>query len=141
MKTGWLLLAGSSLVLAGCMMPMTPQPSQTAGSVSGAAARATVTISAEQAERVRAYIGEEGRAQGRGRGRGRGSALPPGIEKNLRRGKPLPPGIAKRSLPPDLLTRLPDAPSGLEYIVAGGKLLLVEAATQVIRDVLVDAVT
>ncbi len=64
--------------------------------------------------------------------------LPPGIAKNLERGKPLPPGIAKRSLPNDLLVRLPPVADGYERVVIAGKILLVEIATQVIHDVLVE---
>ena len=64
--------------------------------------------------------------------------LPPGIAKNLKRGKPLPPGIAKRSLPNDLLVRLPPVADGYERVVIAGKILLVEIATQVIHDVLVE---
>lgn len=75
-----------------------------------------------------------------GNGRGRHGGLPPGIAKNLRRGKPLPPGIAKQYLPQDLLVRLPRAGDGLEYVVFAGKLLLVEVATQIVRQVLLDAV-
>jgi hypothetical protein len=75
-----------------------------------------------------------------GNGKGKRNGLPPGIEKNLQRGKPLPPGIAKQYLPQDLLVRLPRAGNGLEYLVVAGKLLVVEVATQVIREVLLDAV-
>ncbi len=65
--------------------------------------------------------------------------LPPGIAKNLGRGKPLPPGIAKRSLPNDLLVRLPPVADGYERVVIAGKILLIEIATQIIHDVLVEA--
>ena len=75
-----------------------------------------------------------------GNSRGRKHGLPPGIAKNLRRGKPLPPGIAKQYFPQDLLARLPRAGDGLEYVVVAGKLLLVEVATQMVREVLLDAV-
>jgi hypothetical protein len=51
----------------------------------------------------------------------------------------LPPGIAKQYLPQGLLVRLPRAGDGLEYLVVAGKLLLVEIATQVVREVLLDA--
>ena len=47
--------------------------------------------------------------------------LPPGIAKNLERGKPLPPGIAKRSLPNDLLVRLPPVADGYERVVIAEK--------------------
>jgi len=66
--------------------------------------------------------------------------LPPGIAKNLARGKPLPPGIAKQQLPQDLIRRLPPARTGYERVVVDGRVLLVDIATQVIHDVLMEAV-
>lgn len=98
----------------------------------------TVSLTASEASMIRAHYADTNR--GNGRGRGRGNGLPPGIAKNLERGKPLPPGIAKQYLPQDILVRLPRAPDGLEYVVVAGKLLLVEIATQVVREILLDAV-
>ena len=66
--------------------------------------------------------------------------LPPGIAKNLARGKSLPPGIAKQRLPQELQRALPSAPAGYDRIIVDGKILLVEVATQVIHDVLMDVV-
>lgn len=63
--------------------------------------------------------------------------LPPGIARNLARGKPLPPGIAKRYLPPDLRTKLPEY-SGYEILVADRNILLVSVATGIITDILLD---
>jgi len=97
----------------------------------------SVTLSAEQSATVRAWYGQT--ATGNGNGRGRGGALPPGIARNLERGKPLPPGIAKQYLPQNVLVQLPSPGTGLEYIVVAGKLLLVEAATQIVRQVLMDS--
>lgn len=70
----------------------------------------------------------------------KGKPLPPGIAKNLARGKPLPPGIAKQHLPSDLMRQLPPVHPGYERVVVDGRVLLVEVATQVIHDVLMDAV-
>ena len=95
---------------------------------------ATVALTSEQVAAVRAHYSRSRN----GNGRGRNGGLPPGIARNLERGKSLPPGIAKQYLPRDLQASLPRLDSGLEYIVAAGKLLLVEAATQVVRDVLID---
>ena len=61
--------------------------------------------------------------------------LPPGIAKNLARGKPLPPGIAKKFLPQELDASLPPRP-GFERIVVGTDVLLIDAATRVIADIL-----
>jgi len=81
---------------------------------------------------------ESGQVREAGRGNNRNGGLPPGIAKNLARGKPLPPGIAKQYLPDDLLHRLPPLEVGYEYVVVAGKILLIEIATQVIHDILVD---
>ena len=97
----------------------------------------SVTLSAEQTATVRAWYGQS--ASGNGNGRGRGGGLPPGIARNLERGKPLPPGIAKQYLPQNVIVQLPSPGTGLEYIVVAGKLLLVEAATQIVRQVLLDS--
>jgi hypothetical protein len=83
---------------------------------------------------TRYYESAQDRPQSRREGR-----LPRGIAKNLSRGKPLPPGIAKRALPADLTARLPAAPAGFERIVVAGKILLIETATQVVHDILTDA--
>jgi hypothetical protein len=101
----------------------------------------TVILSSEDAALVRAHFAAtNSQGRGRGNGRGRNGGLPPGIAKNLLRGKSVPPGIARQYLPQDLLIALPRAPAGLEYLVVAGKLLLVEAATQIVREVLLEAV-
>lgn len=98
--------------------------------------RVDVTFSSREAETIRAWFRDHGHEADR---KGRKS-LPPGIAKNLARGKPLPPGIAKQALPPGLVERLPPPPRGYERIIVDGKVLLVEIATRIIHDVLLDAV-
>lgn len=66
--------------------------------------------------------------------------LPPGIAKNLARGNPLPPGIAKRRLPNELFVQLPPVADGFERVIIAGKILLVEIATQIVHDILVDVI-
>ncbi len=83
------------------------------------------------------YRGHESQQPRSGKGR---KSLPPGITKNLRRGKPMPAGIAKQILPAGLIDLLPRVPRGFERVVLDGRVLLVEIATQVIHDVLEDAV-
>lgn len=75
-----------------------------------------------------------------GKGGKKSKGMPPGIAKNLARGKPLPPGIAKQVLPQGLVALLPPAPRGYERIIVDGKVLLVEVATRVIHDILVDVI-
>lgn len=91
-----------------------------------------VVFSQDEIRIIQTYYREAPVAQPRGRA----GRLPRGIAKNLARGKPLPPGIAKQYLPADLSRRLPPPPEGHERIVVAGKVLLIEAATQVVRDVL-----
>ena len=87
---------------------------------------------------IRAFYDTGSRDKRKNRNNGR--SLPPGIAKNLERGKSLPPGIAKQSLPAALAHQLPPAPDGFERVIAGGKILLVEIATQVIHDILTDVI-
>ena len=100
-----------------------------------------VVFSDSEIKTIRAYYEGHGsgHAAGKGKGKHKQKSLPPGIAKNLARGKPLPPGIAKRSLPYDLSRQLPRPRSGYEIIVVAGKVLLIEVATQIVRDVLTDA--
>ncbi len=66
--------------------------------------------------------------------------LPPGIAKNLARGKSLPPGIAKQRLPGELIDMLPPAPHGHERVIVDGRIVLIDVATQIVRDILTDIV-
>lgn len=66
----------------------------------------------------------------------RAESLPPGIQRNLERGKPLPPGIAKR-FDGQLASQLPNYP-GYEWERVGADVVLIEAATRIVVDVLVD---
>lgn len=66
-------------------------------------------------------------------------SLPPGMRNRLARGKPLPPGIAKRSVPSDLRSRI-QVPTGYEVVEVGLDVLLVEIATNVVHDVLMDVI-
>ena len=64
--------------------------------------------------------------------------LPPGIMRQLARGRPLPPGIARQAAPPGLLAVLPRYP-GHSWYVIGTAVVLVDAATGIVRDLLLDA--
>lgn len=88
---------------------------------------------------IRAYYSSEGGAKARGNGK-KSKGLPPGVARNLARGKPLPPGIARQFLPGDLIASLPPVRDGHERVIVDGKILLIEVATQVIRDILTDVI-
>ena len=98
-----------------------------------------IVFSADEIRIIDAWYEDHGAASHR-RGGKKQKGLPPGIAKNLARGKPLPPGIAKNYLPDGLRATLPPPPKGHERIVVDGKILLVEIASRVIRDVLIDIV-
>lgn len=138
MKIVALLTASLGLALSGCSSygPVSRGPGASAPRTVPAAV--SVSLSAAQVAMIHAHYGDSRASNGRGRGRNGGP--PPGIARNLARGKPMPPGIAKQYLPSDLLARLPSAPSGVEYLIVAGKLVLLDIATQVVREVLLESV-
>ncbi len=89
-------------------------------------------------EYVLEHAGHTGQSDARGNPKTRGKKpLPPGIAKNLARGKPLPPGIAKHYLPEGLSGELPRRP-GYERVIVDGRVILIEVATGIVRDILED---
>jgi hypothetical protein len=135
LKTSVLMIS-LGVLLSGCATrSRAPQAPPETRTVATSQAVHTVALTAEHIALIRAYYGDG--VQGGGK---RKKGLPPGIAKNLQRGKPLPPGIAGQHLPRDLYVRLPRPPAGLDYVIVAGKLLLVEAATQMVREILLDAV-
>ena len=90
-----------------------------------------VTFSIEEREQISEFFGRYGPQEMK--------PLPPGIRKKLARGKPMPPGIAKKVLPPELLGVLRERP-GYQAVQVGWDVVLVEVATGVVRDVLMDVI-
>jgi hypothetical protein len=62
--------------------------------------------------------------------------LPPGIAKQLARNGQLPPGLEYHPLPRDLVVQLPPLQPGYRYTIVDDKVLLVQAASNLILDVL-----
>lgn len=62
--------------------------------------------------------------------------LPPGLQKQLVRKGHLPPGLEKRALPHELSTKLPPVPKGLERVVVGNDVVLMDKKTQLILDII-----
>ncbi len=135
-----LVVLSFAALSCGCSTISSTRPASASAAVPATSATISVVIGVEHAAIIRAYYddGSLGQGRGPGRARGRNGGLPPGIAMNLQRGKPLPPGIAKQTLPREILVQLPPLPSGLEYAVVAGKLLLIDIATHVVHDVLVD---
>jgi hypothetical protein len=65
--------------------------------------------------------------------------LPPGLAKQLARNGTLPPGLAKRALPHELVVQLVPRPAGYEFVLVDDRVMLIQAATNLILDVLVVA--
>ena len=78
----------------------------------------------------------KGRGKGLPPGLAKRDSLPPGVQKRLEKHGTLPPGLAKRDLPAGLKSKLPKPPPGLERIIAGDDVVLLEKATGKIMDVI-----
>ncbi len=90
-----------------------------------------VTLTADMRAQIQSYYAAHPVADAQ--------SLPPGIRRNLARGKPLPPGIAKKVAPPELASRV-RLRDGYALVEVGLDVFLVEVATNVIHDVLMDVV-
>jgi len=62
--------------------------------------------------------------------------LPPGLERQYQRNGKLPPGLQKRQMPDDLSRTLPRHADGVERVIAGDDILLVQTATGIVLDIL-----
>ena len=111
-----------------------------AAAAPGIAVELEVVFTADEIRLIRAHYQSHGGDHSKGKGKRRHKGLPPGVAKNLARGKALPPGIAKQVLPYELRRALPPVREGYERVIVDGKVLLVEIATQIVRDVLTDIV-
>ena len=138
------VVVGSAALLwvAGAQAASPKSPSYS-GFAPEADAEVRVVFTRHEIKVIRAYYrshSDSAGASDRRASKKTGKGLPPGIARNLARGKPLPPGIAKKALPDDLEYRLPPVADGYERIIVDGKILLVELATQIVRDILTEAV-
>jgi hypothetical protein len=101
---------------------------------------------------IREYYGSREKSHGKKRGnnkhgkKGKRGGVPPGLAKRdslppgLAKRKHLPPGLAKRDLPPGLLDILPAAPRGTKRVIVDNNVVLVQKATGIVLDILMDAV-
>jgi hypothetical protein len=88
---------------------------------------AGITLTSSQQQSIKVYYASHRRWGAK--------ALPPGMQKRLAQGKPLPPGIAKK-LAPDALSSKIGLPAGYQLMEVGLNVVLVEAATGIVRDLL-----
>ncbi len=84
---------------------------------------------------------DKGKKNKNAKNKGKSGELPPGLQKHLEKYGTLPPGLAKKQLPPGLAKRLGSTRSGLERLIVGDDVVLVEEATGVVYDIIKDIVT
>ncbi len=72
--------------------------------------------------------------------KGKSGELPPGLQKHIEKYGTLPPGLQRKQLPPGLAKRLGSTRSGLKRLIVGDDVLLVEAATGIVYDIIKDIV-
>ncbi|NCF09584.1 MAG: hypothetical protein GWP66_02770 [Gammaproteobacteria bacterium] len=92
--------------------------------------------SGEAKEAKEAKSGKGGKSKKMPKGLAKRDSLPPGLERQLEKNGTLPPGLAKRDLPADLTRRLPKRDDGTERVIVDSDVVLVEAATGVVLDIL-----
>jgi len=98
---------------------------------------------------------EEPESHGKGKGKAKGKqkngtglppglakrdSLPPGLQKQLDEKGRLPPGLQKRALPDDLRHRLPPRDPEIEIVIVDRDVLLIQAATGLVYDVIADII-
>ncbi len=121
------------LFLSGSLLVTTPADAFAQGRKNSGSVLSTVSITLSKDVRVQIQQFYSSRtASG-------AEALPPGIRKRLARGKELPPGIAKQVVPTGLRSRI-ELPAGFEIVEVGLDILLVEVATDIVHEVLMDVV-
>ncbi len=83
----------------------------------------------------------KGKKNKNAKNKGNSGELPPGLQKHIEKYGTLPPGLAKKELPPGLAKRLGSTRSGLERLILGDDVVLVETATGVVLDIIKDIIT
>ena len=84
---------------------------------------------------------DKGKKNKNAKDKGKSGELPPGLAKHIEKHGKLPPGLDKKELPPGLAKRLGSTRSGLERLIVGDDVVLVEQATGVVLDIIKDIIT
>jgi hypothetical protein len=124
------LLVGT-LVLSMFVLLSGQAEAQSHGHKTTVEVKAGITLTVSQQRSIRVYYASHPRWGAK--------ALPPGMRKRLAKGKPLPPGIAKKLAPAALSSKV-GLPAGYRLMEVGLDVVLVEAATGIVRDLLKDAI-
>jgi len=110
------------------------------GSSPGDESRLVRSFDREQERIIRAWFTNRSNLAGLPPGLARRESLPPGLARQVQRNGTLPPGLQRRlqPLPWDLESRLPGLWEGLERVVLGRDVLVIETRTATILDLLRD---
>ncbi|MGH6894798.1 MAG: hypothetical protein ACREEP_21345 [Dongiaceae bacterium] len=90
----------------------------------------------EQSSEGREYKKHKNKHNGLPPGLAKKGTLPPGLAKQLARKGHLPPGLEYHALPANLLVQLPPLQPAYRYVIVDNKVLLIQAASNLILDVL-----
>lgn len=82
----------------------------------------------------------KGKSKGLPPGLAKRAELPPGLARQLKENGRLPAGLAKRDLPDDLMAKLAKRPPSQDVTIVDGDVVLADAATGIILDVIKDVV-
>lgn len=82
----------------------------------------------------------KGKSKGLPPGLAKRAELPPGLARQLKEKGRLPAGLAKRDLPDDLMAKLAKRPPSQDVTIVDGDVVLADAATGIILDVIKDVV-
>ncbi len=83
---------------------------------------------------------DKGKAQEMPPGLAQRDQLPPGLARHLEKYGTLPPGLEKRRLPGDLESLLPRARPGTERVIVDDDVFLIQKATGLVLDILLDVI-
>ena len=83
---------------------------------------------------------DKGKAQEMPPGLAQRDQLPPGLARHLEKYGTLPPGLEKRRLPGDLESLLPRARPGIERVIVDDDVFLIQKATGLVLDILLDVI-
>ena len=126
------------LMLAIGLAVAAPAVARTPGSGVTASSEITDTVfGAIEKKIIKDFFGGEKKAK---KNKGKSGKMPPGLARHIERYGTLPPGLAKKPLPPGLAGRLPATTAGRKRVIVGNDVVLIEAATGLILDIIKDVV-
>jgi len=90
----------------------------------------------QQSPEGRDYKKHKNKHKGLPPGLAKKGSLPPGLAKQLARKGHLPPGLTYQPLPHDLIVQLPPLQPAYRYVIVDDRVMLIQAASNLILDVL-----